>query len=337
MDEPGRAGFRRAGPLIGSEPSAEPWLLVCAWAERAIANAWSCGASPERAKELRRLLTRLHGTEHGFPGQVDARAQRLAQGWRARAVEVEAAPAARVMVALERELGLSEVAADVLLVLAAIDLPEWGEVAQLYRLLAELVAVEPSQAPCEYLVHELLDGTWSRAQISAELEEDAPLLAAGLVTVSGRRPFATLTAAPAIVGRLRGRAPVSSVPIERVLPSRAHRLDAVPAALANLAPGSSHVAVRGAGHSQRAALRGLASRWGRPIAVVDAARFAELSTTSALACLRQLQHGGDIPAVEFSAELAARSPWGYCGPLISLVPPHAPPLSEVLELIAPEA
>lgn len=337
MDEPGRAGLRRVGPLIAAELSAEPWLLVCAWAERAIANAWSCGASPERAKELRRLLTRLHGTEHGFPGQVDARAQRLAQGWRARGVAVAAAPAAHVMVALERELGLSEVAAEVLLVLAAIDLPEWGEVAQLYRLLAELVGVEPAQAPCEYLVHELLDGTWSRAQISAELEDDAPLVASGVVTVSGRRPFATLAVAPAIVGRLRGRAPVSSVPIERVLPSRARRLDEVPAALASLAPGSSRVAVRGAGHAQRAALRGLASRWGRPIAVVDAARFAELSPASALSCLQQLQHGGDIPAVELSTELAARLPSDYRGPLISLVAPHAPPLAEMLELTAFEA
>lgn len=337
MDEPGRAGLGRAGPLIGAEPSAEPWLLACAWAERAIANAWSCGANPERARELRRLLTRLHGTEHGFPGQVDVRVQRLAQGWRTRAVDAGASPAAHVMVALERELGLSEVAADVLLMLAAPDVPEWGEVAQLYRLLAELVAVDPLQTPCEYLVHELLDGTWSRAQISAELEEDAPLLAAGLVTATGRRPFAMLAVAPAVVGRLRGRAPASLVPVERVLPSRAHRLDEVPEELASLAPGSLRVAVRGAGHAQRAALRGLASRWGRPIAVVDAARFAELSAASALACLRQLQHGGDVPAVEVSAELAPWVPSGYCGPLISLVAPHAPPLSEVLELTALEA
>lgn len=329
--------------MIGAELSAEPWLLVCAWAERAIANAWSCGASPERARELRRLLTRLHGTEHGFPGQVDARAQRLAQGWRARAAAgaaapaAPAAPAAHAMTALERELGLSEVAADVLLVLAAIDLPEWGEVAQLYRLLAELVAVDPVQAPCEYLVHELLDGTWSRAQISAELEEDAPLVAAGLVNVSGRRPFATLAVAPAIVGRLRGRAPTPGLPVERVLPSRARRLDEVPAELASLGPSALRVAVRGACHPQRASLRGLASRWRRPIAVLDAAHLAALSPASALACLRQLQHGGDIPAIdETTSAVVAQVPAGYQGPLVYLVPGHAPPRVGAFELVADE-
>lgn len=318
-------------------PTAEPWLLVCAWAERAIANAWSCGASPERARELRRLLTRLHGAEHGFPGQVDARVERLAQRWRARAVEVDAAPAACAMASLERELGLSEVAADVLLALAAIDVPQWGELAQLYRLLAELVAVEPTQVPCEYLLHELLDGTWSRDEISAELEEDAPLVASGLVAVAGRRPFAVLTASPAVTGRLRGRAPTSGLPVERVLPSRARRLDEVPAELASLGPSALRVAVRGACHPQRASLRGLASRWRRPIAVLDAADLAALSPASALACLRQLQHGGDIPAIdETTSAVAAQVPAGYQGPLVYLVPGHAPPRVGAFELVADE-
>ena len=99
------------------------------------------------------------------------------------------------------ELGLSDRAIDVLLVIAAGSL--WGEIARLYGILAN----DTSHATVtELVVQQVLAGRHDRHDVSAELDPSAPLIRLGLVHGTSRhaRPFAELEAEPVVFDLLRG-------------------------------------------------------------------------------------------------------------------------------------
>ncbi len=309
MDGAGQLGVGRVGPLI--EYAAGTMrrsidtlvLLVCARAERAIANAWSGGASVPRGRELRRLLLRLHGDASGFPGNVDERVATLEAQRRGASqsgpiglVELSGAAVARPdpLAELAAELGLSAIAADVLLVVAARELPEAGEVAQLYGLLGELIGLERSAPTSEFLVQELLDGTWPRDRVSMELDPIERLLRAGIVRATGTRPFTALSAHPALIERLRGRPSLAiRSDVELVEPGREPADPALVAelgeALARCGPGRLRLDLRGP-----ARLAQVASTLRRGLARVDP-RGASAAAIGDL--LRHAWFLGRVPAI----------------------------------------
>jgi len=189
-------------------------------------------------------------------------------------VRSEAAPRS----ALIREHGLSPLAAEILLVVAAPSL--WGEAARLYAVLAG----EPGRAPVdELLVSQVLATTGaSRHDIADELDPGAPLVRRGLVRAAGRdRPFAALTVDPAVIARLRRRRERgaddgiaivgASVGIDDAVAPRA-ALAAAVAELARPEAAAARLALRGRpGSGRRTILAALAAQAGRRLGVVDVA------------------------------------------------------------------
>jgi hypothetical protein len=178
---------------------------------------------------------------------------------------------------LGEELGLSPLARDMLLMIAAPSL--WGETARLFGILSN---DEGRPLVDEMLLAELLVDQTDRAQIARELDDDAPLIRYGIVRVlaGSMRPFLPLVVEPLVLKLLRG-APIESElePLTHVLPGlRSFDELRIPAPLkqrlvADLdhAIGPLRIAVRGrVGSGRHALLATLAAASGRPLAVIDA-------------------------------------------------------------------
>lgn len=104
--------------------------------------------------------------------------------------------------ALVQRFGLSELAVEILFIIAAPRL--WGELARLYGIITN----DPARALCdELLVCQLLGVPASdRWQIGCELSPESALLSHGLVRVQeGDRPFCALTVDPIIIDWLQGQ------------------------------------------------------------------------------------------------------------------------------------
>ena len=172
--------------------------LVGAWCERAIADGWDSGRIS-------------HAAEHGFPFASEVGAL---LGWpTGRASEHVKAALARVAQlssrahsidspwsALAREMGLSELALDILAIVAA---PSFcGELARVYA----IVANDPARPGCdEHLLCQILGDAHSRLEIAHELLPSSPLVRRGLVVPGlGVRPFQELRVEPVVLRRLTG-------------------------------------------------------------------------------------------------------------------------------------
>ena len=179
-------------------------------AARAIAEAWNTGQLSSPAEDQRpfeREVLALLGRTGGYAPDLLADAeQRLAQHSQrtaARAAATIAAGTALPYVDLAREMSLSSVATQILLVVVAPLIR--GEIARLYGVLAN---DEHRPLVDRFLVEVLVAAgdPRMRAEVAAELAPDAPLLRYGLVRAGGDSPlFAELSADPVLVDRIRGR------------------------------------------------------------------------------------------------------------------------------------
>jgi hypothetical protein len=236
---------------------------------------------------------------------------------------------------LADDLRLSELATMLLWLIAAPQI--WGELASAYR------SVSHDGRPLcdELLLAHLFDAdTAERAAIARELEPDAPLVRSGAVVVgAGVRPFASVSASPAAVRRLRGDRE-ASVPDSVVLAPPVPPLDdlEIPRTpLADLlgalatANDDARIAIRGAaGSGRRTVASALAQRAGRQLAMIaisdeDAGSrlrtaLAEVTLRGWLACI-----DGNALAEERRAAVRAAIA-AHPGPvLVKLAANSAPP------------
>jgi hypothetical protein len=181
--------------------------LVAAWCRRAIAAAWDSGriSAPNSAvlpfeREVDAILTSTTGRASKQLVQAEQAQHAVEARHRLRA-RIES-PATRSPIGeIAAELGLSELATDILLVVAAPRL--WGELARTYAILAN----DPCRPVCdELLVAQILGPRHaSRREIARALDDDMPLRRHGLIDVGvGERPFAALTVPDTLVRRLWG-------------------------------------------------------------------------------------------------------------------------------------
>jgi len=187
--------------------------IVAARTAVVIADAWNSGRlsqtnATKRPHELE--VEALLGGSGGFaPDKLVAAKQRLAQREEEAAKRAEASGAAGIRLpfpTLLRELGLSPVAAQVLLVVAAPMIR--GEIARLYGVLSN----DPARPIVDrFLVEQIVAGGRGtlRDEIARELTPDSMLVRHGLVFVEPGPAsiFARLMVPDALLDRLRGLAP----------------------------------------------------------------------------------------------------------------------------------
>jgi hypothetical protein len=265
--------------------------IVAARTALVIADGWNSGRlSPHNATKRPHELEvdALIGAVPGFAGdKLDQTRDRLAAAEKEAAARVLASTAAGVRLpfpTLVREMKLSPVAAQVLLVVAAPALR--GELARLYGVLMN----DPARPMVDrFLIEQLIAGGQGmlRDQIARELSPDAPLVRQGLVQVDPAPTslFARLSVPDALLDRLRGLAPTrtddiaqirkADVPLDELLmPAEIKRK--VVLALAEPTPTHAPLRLvlrgrRGAGrHSLIAAV---AARIEREIVAIDTARL----------------------------------------------------------------
>jgi MoxR-like ATPase len=287
--------------------------MVAARATVAIAQAWNSGrlsqpnATP-RPSELEVLA--LDGRSGGFAGDqlLEARG-RLALRQRAAGelvAETAAAGSHLPFPALIRELGLSALAAQILLVVAAPLLR--GEIARLYGVLSN----DPARPLVDrFLIDQLIAGDNSarRDDIARELANDAALVRNGLIQIDAAPIplFARLVVPDTLLDHLRGFGPVrrddiaqvrcADTPLDRLLiPSEVKRKLVL--ALAEPAPPHAQVrvVVRGRrGTGRHSLIAAVAARLGRDIVAIDTTRFPrgrrELLALLRAALFRASLHG----------------------------------------------
>ena len=265
--------------------------IVAARTALVIADGWNSGRlSPHNATKRPHELEvdALIGAVPGFAGdKLDQTRDCLAAAEKEAAARVLASTAAGVRLpfpTLVREMKLSPVAAQVLLVVAAPALR--GELARLYGVLMN----DPARPMVDrFLIEQLIAGGQGmlRDQIARELSPDAPLVRQGLVQVDPAPTslFARLSVPDALLDRLRGLAPTrtddiaqirkADVPLDELLmPAEIKRK--VVLALAEPTPTHAPLRLvlrgrRGAGrHSLIAAV---AARIEREIVAIDTARL----------------------------------------------------------------
>jgi len=267
--------------------------IVAAHAAVAIADAWNSGRlSPSQATQRPHELEveALLGGSGGFAPD------KLAET-KARLVERQAEASARAAAsadqgillpfpALGRELRLTSVAAQILLVVAAPALR--GEIARLYGVLSN----DPARPMVDrFLVEQIVAGDHSalRDQIARELASDAPLVRHGVIQVEAGPVslFTRLSVSDALLDRLRGIAP-PRVDDTAVVRGADVPLDALTLApeikralvLALAAPPPDHAPLRlvlrgRRGSGRHSVVAALAARIGREIAAIDATRFPQ--------------------------------------------------------------
>jgi hypothetical protein len=175
--------------------------------------------------------------------------------------------------ALVRELGLSPVAVDILVVISAAAL--WGEAARLYGILAN-----DANRPLvdELIVQQVLAHRHDRHTIAEALDPRAPLVRLGLVQVSAKRPrpFCELTVDPVVLDLLRAMPPslgdaTTIRTADRPLAELDIAREVLDRALVALSEAQPRVVVRGrTGSGRKTLLAALAACANRELAVIDA-------------------------------------------------------------------
>ncbi len=290
--------------------------LVGRWALVAIADGWDTrrlGYANESAHPYEHEVAAILGMNGGFAAEhvAAARAQ-AADHARALAADPRRRGPDTPLGALAAELGLSALAVDILLVVAAPTI--WGDVARLYGILAN-DAGRPIVD--EQLVATIL-APISRHDIARELDPRAPLVAMGALQLTGDRPrpFAELVVDPVIVAWLRAEPPdlsdavtiaTSAIALDDVVMPRVALLAAL-ATLSRTADQPTRIVVRGrAGSGRRTLLAALAAEVGRDLAVIDAARLPRSTDGFAAALrilLRRVHLAGFVPCVVGLDQLA---------------------------------
>ena len=267
--------------------------IVAARTAVVIADAWNSGRlsqtnATKRPHELE--VEALLGGSGGFaPDKLAAAKQRLAQREEEAARRAEASAAAGVQLPfpmLLRELGLSPVAAQVLLVVAAPMIR--GEIARLYGVLSN----DPARPIVDrFLVEQIIAGGRGtlRDEIARELAPDSLLARHGLVFVEAGPAsiFARLVVPDALLDRLRGLPPSRADDLAQVRRADVSLEDLLIApeikrklvlALAKPAPPPPHaptrVVLRGRrGSGRHSIVAALAARIGREVVAIDTARM----------------------------------------------------------------
>jgi hypothetical protein len=274
---------------------------------RAIASAWntrSLGYGNEGRHPYELEVSALVGLGGGFAvDHVAAAAAELAA--HERSLDADRRGPATPIGALVAELGLSERAIDIVLVIAAASLQ--GEIARLFGILSN-DAGRPIVD--ELLVQQVLAGRHDRYDVAAELDPSAPLIRLGVVQASGRRrPFAELAIDPVVLDRLRAEPPALGAATtirtadcelgELDLPEGV--LDRACEALALPRTSPVRIAVRGvAGCGRRALVAALADEAGFDLAIIAASslpRAADAFVSALRGALRSAQLAGLLPCV----------------------------------------
>ena len=206
-------------PLTASAGDAEPFAsprahvdalldIVTLRTARAIAEAWSSGLLSVPADDARPFEREVMAIV-GRPGAPDELvrdlSRRLAEAEHEVSARVRATIAAGLalpLVELGRELGLSPIACEVLMIVLAPQLR--GEIARLYGVLAN---DEHRAVVDRCLVESIIAGTDAplRAQVADELAGEAPLIRFGAVRCAGPGLFAALGTDAVALDRIRGR------------------------------------------------------------------------------------------------------------------------------------
>lgn len=300
--------------------------LVGARCEQAIADGWDSGrlAYPGTtalpfADEVEAIL----GHSSGRAAEVVATSrERLAECLRRHRLLIESEEGKRSPLALlAQEFGLSPVARDILLVVAAPTL--WGELARLYA----IVSNDTERPLCdELLVSQILDTSRAgRVAIARALDEDGPLLRHGLIRLgAGQRPFVALSIDPIVVSRLEGEAFDQADPGEALSLRHSDRqleeLMIPPALLGRIvgalthepAPGPLRMVLRGRmGSGRRTLMAVFAERAHRHLGVINAPTLAAEPRTFAEQLRRELRRvalRGWLPCVSGLDEIGYDDP-----------------------------
>ncbi|MEO7094293.1 MAG: ATP-binding protein [Polyangiales bacterium] len=310
---------------------------------RAIARAWDTrrlGYGNEGRHPYEHEVAALLGMNAGFANDyVLAADEHLAD--HAAAAPVAARRAGTTPLgAIAAELGLSELATEILMVVAAPAL--WSEAARLYGILANDAGRPVID---EALVEQLLGADVSRHALAAELDTRAPLVRLGVIDIDARRPrpFSALTVDPVILARLRREEPdlgpgLAAHGSDRAYQELALGPDVLPAAITGLAQAKlpARIALRGRpGSGRRTLLASLAAEGHRALGILDVAQLPrtepELVTAVRLG-LRRAQLAGLFPCVvgietiafadRTGREVIADVVRAHPGPLAVVLPPE---------------
>ncbi|HSN24666.1 MAG TPA: ATP-binding protein, partial [Kofleriaceae bacterium] len=287
--EPLTASATDAAPYPSPRAHVDALLdIVTLRTARAIAEAWSSGrlsVPAEDARPFEREVMAIVGQAAAPDELVADLSRRLAEAEHDVARRVRATIAAGLalpFVDLGRELGLSPIACEVLMIVLAPQLR--GEIARLYGVLAN-DEHRPLVDRC--LVETIIAGTDARVRglVADELAGEAPLIRFGAVRSAGAGLFAALAVDAVVLDRARGR-DVIEVDGATALRGATRSLDELrmPCALvrdivtALAAPRSSSEPVRVVLRGRRGAGRHtlvatLAAKVGYRVAAIDASRL----------------------------------------------------------------
>jgi len=257
--------------------------IVAALAARAIADGWNSGQlsiPADDARPFQREVLAIVGTSGGYAAELVAEAEQrlrqLTQRAAARATATVAGGRSLPLVELSRELGLSPIATQILLVVVGPQVR--GEIARLYGILAN---DEHRPLVDRFLVEQVIAGSDRRlrAEVAGELAASGALVRHGVVRHGGSL-FGALTVDPALVDRLCGLAPDGLRGATRPL-SELHVPDAVKRELvlavtrARTAEAPLRLVLRGRrGSGRHTAMAALAAQVGRKIAPIDAGELS---------------------------------------------------------------
>ncbi len=303
-DVPPRIAKDRARAQIDRELE-----MVALWTLLAIASGWDTrrigyGNEGQHPHELE--VAAILGVNHGHAkDHLQVARDRVARNDAALAADVEWRSGTTPIGLLVRELGLSPVAIDVLVVIAAAAL--WGEGARLYDILAN----DPNRRHVdELVVQQVLGHRYDRHEIAATLDPRSPLVRLGIVQVSTKRarPFGELFVDPVVLDLLRGLSPdLGDATTIRIADRALGELDlarpvleAACSGLAASAP-NARIVIRGrTGSGRKTLLASLAASAGRDLAVIDAValpRTADAFTLELRYALRRAHLAGFVPCI----------------------------------------
>jgi ATP-dependent 26S proteasome regulatory subunit len=276
---------------------------------RAIAEAWDTrrlGYGNEGHHPFEHEVAALLGMNQGYArNYVEAAETHLAVH------AAEAAPARggdTPLGALAVEYGLSPLAVDVLLVVAAPAL--WSEAARLYGILANDGA---RSLVDEALVEQILGPRASRHAIAAELDPRAPLVRLGVIDVDAKRarPFGALAIDPIVLARLRREVPDLGVGVtvrgsDRALEELVVSPGVIGEAFTALGrvQSAARIVLRGrGGNGRRTLLAAIAAEANRALGIVDMSLIGRGERALQLA-LRRTQLAGLLPCIVGLEEVA---------------------------------
>jgi len=314
---------------------------VALWTLCAITEAWNTrrlGYGNEGKHPYEHEVAALLGMNTGFASEhVQAARAHLAAHEAACATEIDARAPMLPLGSLACELGLSALAVDMLLVIAAPAL--WNEAARLFGILAN----DPGRALVdEALVVQILSRRANRHDIAAELDPRAPLVRFGVVTADTQRaePFSGLTVDPIVLARLRCELPdlgagLSARGSDRALEEIAVGPGVITRVLAALArcTGHARIVARGrAGSGRRTLLAAIAAEAGRPLGIIDAQvlpRTPRERATAIRLALRRALLAGLMPCI-VGLDVAAASDGEASDALADVMRGHPGPIAVVL-------